>query len=130
MSNLEITNNDVQGIVIWEPVYDDEILVSAAAATYKAGTILGRITADGNLTAYVPGETDGSGVPVAVLCCEEVLEAGVTKPVRPILAGRVRRKDMVVHDTTDPITKAAADALRDYGIVPLSTTELSELDNQ
>ncbi len=129
MANLEITNNDVAGVVVWEPVFDDETLVDAGGATYAAGTLLGRITANGKLTAYTSGAGDGSEVPVAVLRDELVLAAATDTPCRPILAGRVRRADMVAHGV-GAITDAEADALRDYSIIPLSTTQLSELDNQ
>ena len=129
MANIEIQNNQTRGVVVWEPVFDDETIVDAGGATYAAGTLLGRITANGKLTAYASGNVDGSEVPVAVLRDELVLVAATDTPCRPILAGRVRRGDMVAHGV-GAITDAEADALRDYGIVPLSTTQLAELDNQ
>lgn len=130
MANIEITTNQTRGVVVWEPVFDDEIIFDAGGETYPAGTLLGRITASGKLTKYTTAAVDGSEVPVAVLRDELVLAAGVDTPCRPILAGRLRRGDLLADDPARVITDAEADALRDYGIVPLSTTQLAELDNQ
>lgn len=126
---LEITNNSTRGVVVWEPVFEDETLTSAAAQTFPAGTLLGRITADDKMTAYTSGAVDGSEVPVAVLRDEAVFAAAGDIACRPIVAGRLRRNDLVAFGV-GAITDAESDALRDYGIVPLSTTQLSELDNQ
>jgi len=130
MANIEITNNQTRGIPIWEPVYEDETLLDAGGETYPAGTLLGRITASGKMTKYTTAAVDGSEVPVAVLRDELVLAAGVDTPCRPIISGRVRRGDLLADDPARVITDAEADALRDYSIVPLSTTQLAELDNQ
>lgn len=127
--SIEITTNDVTGIVIWGPVFEDEILFDAAALTYAKGTLLGRITASGKLTKYTSGALDGSDVPVAVLRDAITLAAGVDKPCRPIISGRVRRQDLVAHGV-GAITAAEADLLRTMTIIPLNTNELSELDNQ
>lgn len=129
MSNLEITNNKTRGIVIWQPVFEDDTLLAAGAVTYAAGTLLGRITASGKLTHYASGNVDGSEVPVAVLLDEEVIAGAGDTPFRPLISGQVRRGDLVAHGV-GAITIAEADQLRDYGIVSLSTTQLAELDNQ
>lgn len=124
-----VTNNKNFGVVVWEPVFDDETIVDAAGATYVAGTVLGRITVGGNLTAYVSGAADGSEVPVAVLRDELVLATATPVPCRPILAGRVRRNELVAHGV-GALTDAEVDALRDYSIVALSSSPLTTLDNQ
>lgn len=129
MANIEITNNQTRGIVIWDPVFEDEILIDAGGATYAAGTLLGRITASAKLTKYTSGAGDGSQIPVAVLLNELVLPGATDVPCRPIISGRVRRNDLVAHGV-GAITTAESDLLRDYGIIPLSTTQLAELDNQ
>lgn len=129
MANIEITNNSTKTVVIWDPVHEDDTLLAAGAVTYAAGTVLGRITASGFLTHYASGAADGSQVPVAVLHNEQVFTGAGNRPFRPIIGGRLRRGEMVAHGV-GAITVAEADQLRDYGIVTLSTTELSELDNQ
>ena len=128
MSNLTITNNATRSLVIWDPVYDDDTIIDAGGETYPAGTLLGRLTASSKLTKYESGNADGSEIPVAVLQDELVLVAATDTAVRPIIGGRVRRGDLL-HDGS-AITQLEADALRDFGIVPLTTTQLSELDNQ
>lgn len=129
MATIEITNNASNGVVVWEPVFQDEILLDASATTYAAGTVLGRITASGKLTKYTSGAADGSEVPIAVLTYEQELAAGVDTPARALIAGRVRRGDLIAVGV-GAITDAEADALRDYGIIPQVTQQLAELDNQ
>jgi hypothetical protein len=129
MSNISITTNSPQGIVIWEPVYEDDTFTAPGAETWAAGTVLGRITASGKLTKYTSGAADGSENPVAVL--QDALEftgAG-DLPGRPIISGRVRRQDLVAHGV-GPLTIEEVDALRNYGIIALNTTQLAEFDNQ
>lgn len=129
MANMEVTNNAPNGIVVWEPVFDNDTLLAAGALTYAAGTVLGRITASGKLTHYASGNVDGSEVPVAVLLDEEVFAGAGDIPFRPILGGRLRRADLVAHGV-GALTQAEVDLLRDYGIVGLNTLQLAELDNQ
>lgn len=128
MATLEITNNDTRSLVVWDPVFDDDTIIDAGGETYPAGTLLGRLTASSKLTKYESGNSDGSEIPVAVLRDEIVLAAATDTAVRPIIGGRVRRGDLL-HDGS-PITQLEADALRDFGIVPLTTTQIAELDNQ
>ncbi len=126
---MEVTNNAPAGIVVWEPVFDADTLLAAGAVTYAAGTLLGRITASGKLTHYASGNADGSEIPVAVLLDAEVFTGAGEIPFRPILAGRLKRVDLVAHGV-GAITQAEADQLRDYSIIALSTTQLASLDNQ
>ena len=129
MPNPVITNNSTSGIVVWEPVYEDDILVDAAGATYPAGTVLGRLTAGGNLTAFTPGAADGSEIPIAVLTVETVLAAATPAPCRPLISGRVRRGKLA-DNAGAALTQAAVDQLRDMSIIALGTQQLAELDNQ
>jgi hypothetical protein len=130
MSNIEIQNNDTNGIVIWEPVYVNETLTAAGAVTWVPGTLLGRITASGKLTAYDSGAGDGSEVIKAVLAETIEFTGAGDKPTKAIEGGQLRRADMIEHGVGTPITNAQADQLRDYGIVVLVTNELAQLDNQ
>ena len=128
MSNITIQNNDVVGIVVWDPVFESNT-IAAATATYVDGTVMGRITANGKLAPYDSGAVNGAEIPVAVIRGDvELTGADVTCKV--IVAGQVRRADMVVHGAGAGITVAEADQLRDYGIITRLTDELSELDNQ
>ena len=128
MATVEVTNNTSRSIEVWDPVFEDDTIIDAGGETYPAGTLLGRLTASSKLTKYESGNADGSQIPVAVLRDEIVLVAATDTPVRPIIAGRVRRSDLL-HDGS-AITVKESDLLRDFGIVPLLTTQLAELDNQ
>jgi hypothetical protein len=128
MATLEITNNDTTGLVLWDPVFEGNTIVDAGGDTYLAGTVLGRITASGKLTAYTSGAADGSEIPLAVLHEDLVLAAATDYPIRAIISGRVRRADLIAFGV-GAITVGEADELRGFGIISLSTVELSQLDN-
>ena len=118
MANLEITNNKTRTIVVWDPVFDDEVVTFTGATTYLAGTILARDTSTQKLIAYVKGgATNGNGIPKAVLLDDLTSTGAGDVPARPVLAA----------SNIDGIVE---DELRDFGIIPLSTTQLAELDNQ
>lgn len=125
MANIEITQNDTTGVVIWEPVFADETLTSTGADTWAAGTLLGRITASGKMTIYTSGAVDGSEVPIAVLRDEVVFTGAGDLPGRPIIAGRVRREKLVA-DGVGAVNQTEVDQLRDYGIIALSTVQLAD----
>lgn len=231
MATLEITNNSTNGVVVWEPVFDDEILSAPGAATYVKGTVLARksvadavavaagantgdgtttlatvaagqvvpivgayvltvttavvnggilqlkdpngaivasdlvmtvgalaatvfeaaglqftvtdgatdfivgdsftltVAADGKVVVYDRVGAGGAQIPFMVLHDEEVFTGVGTVPFRPIISGRVRRGDLVVHGA-GAITDAEADAMRDFTILAQTTIQLSELDNQ
>jgi hypothetical protein len=232
MATLEITNNAPNGVVVWDPVFDDEILSAPGAVTYVEGTVLARksladaiteaadggntgngtitlatvapgsvvplvgtyvltvttavtnggilqlvdpngaivasdlimtagagaatvfetaglqftitdaatdfivgdsftmiTAADGDIVVYDRVGAGGAQIPFMVLHDEEVFAGIGTVPFRPIISGRVRRGDLVVHGV-GAITDAEADALRDFGILAQTTTQLAELDNQ
>mgnify|MGYP003682017837 CR=1 FL=1 len=124
-----ITNNAPFGIVVWQPVHQDETLTAAAPVTWAAGTLLGRVTASGKLTAYESGNADGSETPIAVLQTEVVFTVAGDKVDRPIISGRVRRGDLVAHGV-GAISDGEADALRSMTIIPQDVAQLGELDNQ
>ena len=126
---MTVTNNAPDGLIVWEPVFDDDTLLAAGALTYVAGTVLGRITASGKLTHYASGAGTGEEVPVAVLAEDHVFGIAGDQPIRPIIAGRVKRADLIAHGV-GALTQAEVDALRNFSIVALSTTQLAGLDNQ
>jgi len=129
MANIESTNNKTRGIVLWEPVHEDAVAVFGGAATWPAGSVLGKVTASGKYARFAPGAADGSEVPIAVL--SQAVEAAGAGDVhiRPVIAGRVRAGDLV-NNVDVALTAVQIDQLRDYSIVALGTTQLAELDNQ
>jgi hypothetical protein len=133
MSNIEIQNNKTRGVVVWAPVFKDEIVTAAGAAVFAAGTILARDSVSLKLVLFVKGgSTNENGVPKAVLTQDLEFAGAGDLPVKAMVEGQVRTGDMIIDSDGDAsnIDAAVLDQLRDYGIVGLSTTQLAELDNQ
>jgi hypothetical protein len=145
MANLEITNNNPFGLVIWDPVFQDELVRRPAAFTadliLAAGTVLRRDAASGELAPYVqdiilPAEAPVlETYPVAILMEEldlTVADTGV--PSRVLVSARVRRGDLLAYpdDTTAAtvINDFTGDLLKAADILALNVQQLGELDNQ
>lgn len=131
MSNITITNVDRGSVEIQGGRYHDEVLTFTAAHTFKAGTILGRL-ATGKLVAFNPTGAGGAEVPIAVLTYEVTRSAAGDQPIRPLIAGDVNEKRLVIDADGDGrnITRAILDQLRSVGIVALPVEQLAALDNQ
>ncbi len=133
MPNLEITNNKTRSVVIFDPVFKDELITFTGAATLLAATLLARDSVSLKLVPYVKGgTTNENGIPKAMIT-QDVEAAGAGDiAVRAMVQGRVRAGDLVIDADGDAsnIDDAVLDELRDYGIVGLSTTQLAQLDNQ
>ena len=129
MANLEITNHQERSIVILGAQYSPNIIIVTGAETYVPGTLLGRITASGKLTAYTSGAADGSEIPLAVLRNEIVFAGAGEVNEKVIVQGTLDRDLMVAHGV-GAITIEEADLLRDFAIVTQSTQQLAQLDNQ
>lgn len=133
MANIEITNNKTRTIVVWEPVFEDDTVTFAGAATLKAGTILARDSVSLKLVPYVKGgSTNENGIPKAVLRDELTAAGAGDLPCRPIIGGRIRKGDLVIDADGDAsnVDAAVVDQLRDFSVIALGTTQLAELDNQ
>lgn len=133
MANIEITTNDTRSLVVWDPVHDDDVLTFAGAGTLLAGTILARDSVSLKLVPFVKGgSTNENGIPKAVLRVETTATGAGDVPCRPILAGRLRSRDLVIDADGDAsnVDAAVLGQLRDYAIVAVGSTERSELDNQ
>ena len=133
LGGMTVTNNDLGSVDIADTTYDDAIYTpSAAAALDLEGLILARNVAGTKLVPYVAAAIDSTAVPVAVLG-SDVQADGVPSDVnlRAIFAGKVREGKL--HTALAPtagITIVDADRLRQTGIIPLSSLDLSKLDNQ
>ena len=133
MANIEITNNSARSVVIWEPIFKDDIVTFGGAGTLLAGTILARDSVSLKLIPFVKGgSTNGNGIPKAVILDDLTAAGAGDLPARPIVGGRLRSGDLVIDADGDAsnVDAAVLDQLRDYNITALSTTQLSELDNQ
>lgn len=87
------------------------------------------VAADGDVVAYDRAGAGGAQLPTMILPQEEVFAGTENRALRPLIQGRVRRSDLVVHGA-GAVTDAEVDALRDYTILAQETTQLAELDNQ
>lgn len=87
------------------------------------------VAVDGDIVAYDRAGAGGAQLPIMVLPLEEVFTGVEDRAVRPLITGRVRRGDLVVHGA-GAVTDAEVDMLRDYGIIVQTVTQLGELDNQ
>lgn len=128
MSTLERQENTTAGVVLFEPVYEPNTLLSAGALTYAEGTVLGRITASGKLTHYASGSADGSETPIAVLQNEQVFAGAGDVAINAIIGGQVRLSKLVAHGV-GALTQGEVDELRDYTIIAKASRELSSFDN-
>lgn len=129
MANLNISNRDISGLVISEPIYRDATATATATGTWPVGSVLGIITATGKYARYSAAASDGTEVPKAVLAEELVITATGDQLIRPLIAGRVRQNKLV-DAAGAAITAAAVTQLRDYMIIAQPTKQLAIQDNQ
>jgi len=129
MPNLSIQNNDTGSVVLRNAEFRDDLLGGIAAADYPEGTILARITGSENLVEFVPGGALGTDIPVAVLTAPASIDGVTTIPVRVLVAGSVRDERLSIANAT-AIDDVIRDQLRDTSIIPITVTELNQLDNQ
>lgn len=125
-SNFNRQENKPFGLVLWEPEFSKkELLKAGAATTYVAGTLLARDAADEKLVHYIPGTNE----PVAIMCetCDH--DGATDLVIEPLISGKVRLQDLVVHGLTRQINKVEQDALRNFTILAKSTKQLAEQDN-
>ncbi len=132
MANLTITPNSTRSVVVWDPVFENELVTFTGAGTLLAGTILARDSASLKMVPFVKGGVvNENGVPKAVLLDDLVATGAGDVAARPIEGGRLRRGNLVIDADGDGsnVDNAVVDQLRDYGITALATTQLAGLDN-
>lgn len=118
---------------VWggDPLYEDDTLTFAGAATYKPGTILARNSSTLKLVPFVVGGATGTGTPVAILTLETTAAGAGDKPIRALIRGDVRKQRLIIlaDGDADNLTKAHIDVLRTYGINVLNVSDLYVADN-
>jgi len=133
MPNIVINNNATAGVVVSNPVFEPEVLTFAGADVWVAGTILARDSISLKLVLFVKGGvTNENGIPKAVLTQPAEAAGAGDQNCMVLIGGQVRKSKLIIDADGSGVNvdKAVTDALRDYGIEPLSTTQLSKLDNQ
>lgn len=107
--------------------YDDLVL--------PIGTVMGRVSATGELVALASGASDGSQYPVGVLAANYTIEAGDTKEVSIVTGGEIDASLLAFDGSDDLDTVISGKQLRDrlasdtVGLVLRNVDELSEFDN-
>jgi len=136
MSDPTITNNDSSTLVIGSTgnaKYRSGTFTAAGAKTYPAGTILALDTATFKYIAYVKGgNTNGNGVPVALMGVEVVSAGAGDISVRPLISATVNKNLLVIDADGDNsnVDEVVIAELRDYTIIVEDVNELASLDNQ
>lgn len=129
MTNIEITNNDINGVVVFNPLYQTVTVTATGAETWPAGAVLGRITTGSKVARYASVNIDGTEVPKFVLTQEVIFDGAGDKKCQVLISGQVRASFLV--DATDTaLTIPEIDELRDFTIIGRDAEQLAELDNQ
>jgi len=134
MPSITKTTNDNGGVLAAggpEPVFRDELVTFAGAATFAAGCILARDSSTLKLVVFVKGgATNGNGIPKAVLTAPLTATGAGDVKTRVLIEGKVKKERLVINADGDDsnIDAAVVDQLRAFGIVPESTKQLAVLD--
>ncbi|MBL4809481.1 MAG: head decoration protein [Phycisphaerales bacterium] len=137
-NNQQTTNFDNSFIFLRDNKYEGGSTTNDTydAITLPAGTLMGRVSATGELVPLVSTATDGSQIPVGVLTQSITIEAGDTVSINVCTGGEVAEEKIVLDagDTLDTVIdgrqlrdKIAADTV---GIVLVTGTEMTAFDNQ
>lgn len=137
MSNNQYVFNDTGSVIHANAVTQPDILfVAGAPRTLLAGTILARAISGFNAGQLVPfvigGVVDGNGIPVAVLTYDvETTTTDELVSIGAAISGQFVKQRLVVDADGDDsnINKLVEDDLRHYGLIPISSPQLSGLDN-
>ncbi len=101
--------------------------------TLFAGTVMGRVTANGRIAPSISGVQDGSQIPIGVLAQDVTLLAGQQQVVSICVFGDVAASQIIFigGDSLDTITagRRNQDHLRIYGINWRFSTLMTDNDN-
>ncbi len=133
MSNITVTNNDLNSPILSDAQFRDDTLTFAGADTLVAGTILARDSSTEKLVIYVKGgTTNENGIPKAILTYDVTATGAGDVQIRAGVAGSYRKEKLVIDADGDDsnIDAPVIDQLRSYGLVPIDVQELNIQDNQ
>lgn len=132
MPNPVKTTIDTGSVEIKNGEFRDELITFAGADTLAAGTILARDSVSLKLVIYVKGgSTNENGIPKAVLTYPVVAAGAGDVRARVMIKGEIVKSRLIIDAQGDDsqVDAAVIDRLRDYGINPIESTQLSALDN-
>ena len=137
-TNSLITNFDRTKVFLGENTYQSDNYVNGTSydpITLVKGTVMGRISASGNLTPVIQGANNGADKPIGILAEDYEIDAGVTKQVTICDKGEVAESEIVFWDGVLTLnTVLSGQRYRDHltylGIKLRGGTEMTSLDNQ
>ena len=135
--NQLITDFDLSKIFIFDNRFEQEDLknTSGGEKTFKAGTVLGRVSATLELDTVKSGSVDGSETPFGILAEDITLADAEVKEINVCISGDVALEKVILDggDTLDTLIdgrpirdKINADTM---GIKLTPTDELTDFDN-
>lgn len=138
-SNQSQFNYDTSKIFIFENQFQKEtfINISGGPLEYKAGTLVGRITTGGNITALASSAADGSNIPVGILAQDTgTLADDGTVEVYICVSGEVAQEKVLLQGSDTLDTAISGRPIKDrigadtVGIKLIAGTEMTAFDNQ
>jgi hypothetical protein len=128
---------DRSNIFIYNNRYEvaNFINLTGGILTYKAGTVLGRISATGKVTELKSGATDGSQLPIGILATDiNSLAGSGTIDINMCIEGDVA-EEKVIFNGADVLTTAKSGRIyRDWltlvGVILKLGRDLTNYDNQ
>lgn len=137
-TNSQLTvRTDTSKIFIYNNRYEDIKLYNAGGApvTLLAGTLLGRISANGKVIPLASGAADNSQYPVGILATDYTIAAGATIDASMCIAGDVAAEKVIYQggDTGDTVVsgRMLKDRIKSdtLGIKLVSSTSMTDYDN-
>lgn len=134
-----IINTDTSKIFVWDNRFEKGTYANDTYddVTLAAGTVMGRISATGNIVPLESDASDNSQFPIGVLNQTRLVEAGAEVEVAYCVAGDVVSSKLVfVKEGDDLDTVVSGRQLRDrigadtVGIKLVGGNELTDYDNQ
>ena len=137
-TNNQLTNNyDYSKIFLFGNKYADGDITNGggAAIDIPAGTLIGRISGNQELTPCASGATDGSQFPVGILAQNVTIQAGATLSVSICVEGEVAEEKVILDGSDDFDTVVDDRSFRDriaadtVGIKLVTSEDLTGFDN-
>lgn len=130
-------NTDLSKIFIWDNRYDTFQYTNGGGdpITLDAGTLMGKISANGKVTPLTSAANDGSQFPIGILARTVTVAAGATVNVPLCVAGDVAQEKVIFQGNDGFATVVSGRQLRDrigsdtVGIKLVISTELTAYDN-
>lgn len=134
--NMAVINTDTSKTFIWNPdsIYADCTNSGYVDKVIPAGTVMGRIAANQQVTECKASATNGSQYPIGILMDDVFIQDGETRKVPVCIGGEVAEDKVILQDPDGLGTAVGGRSIRDNlqvaGIKLVPYTELTEYDNQ